>query len=122
MPQELSRHIRDKVCKTDDKQRNDDICHTGDSLNPMSLLELPIITDISQDVDVTKFEITSQNNPSTSLDATTVESLAQEDYMIIEHGTELDLGESHHDLKDEAGPSSEAEPKILWGCKQCEFR
>lgn len=121
LPQELSRHIRDKVCKPDDKTPNDDVCHESGSLNPMSLLELPIITDISHDVGVPKL-ITSQNVPSTSVDASTVESLVEENFMIIEHGSELDLDDSHHHSKDEAGPSTETEHKILWGCKQCEFR
>lgn len=116
----MSRHIRDKVCKTDEKTPNDGICDETDSLNPMTLLELPIITDISHDVEVAKLIVTHQNDPSTSVNA--VESLVREDYMIIEHETELHLDESHH--QEEAGPSYEAETehKILWGCKQCEFR
>lgn len=89
----------------------------------MSLLELPIISDISQDDGVTSdLNVTSQNDPSKSVEATTVESLVHENYLIIEHASELELSESHDQLKDQAGPSSEVEHKILWGCKQCEFR
>lgn len=123
LPQELSRHIRDKVCKTDEKPPSAEVCDETDSLNPISLLELPIITDISNDVEVTKLIVTSQNDASTSVDSTAVESLVQENYMIIEHGTDLDLDERQHHSKDiQAGPSSGNEHKILWGCKQCEFR
>lgn len=123
MPQELSRHIRDKVCKTDRKPPSDEVCHEEDGLNSMSLLEFPIISDISQDDGVTTdLIVTSQSDPSTSEEATAVASLVHENYLIIEHPTELELAQSHDQLKDEAGPSSEVEPKILWGCKQCEFR
>lgn len=122
LPQELSRHIRDKVCKTENKPPDDDVCHDEDDLNSMSLLELPIIEDMSQDDGVTTdLIVTSQSDPSTSEEATTVETF-HENYLIIEHATELELAESHEQLKHKAGSSSEVEQKILWGCKQCEFR
>ncbi|XP_031619231.1 zinc finger protein 91 [Contarinia nasturtii] len=113
LPQELSRHIRDKVCKTDDRTPNEDMCHESDSLNPMSLLELPIITDITQDVEVTKLVVAQQNDQMTVDTSVTVESLVPDDYVIIEHGAELNLDED---------PRGEAEHSVLWGCKQCDFR
>lgn len=97
-----------------DKSPSDDVCHeSAGSLNPMSLLDLPIITDISQDVEVTKMIATTQSDqPTTSVAATviTVESLVQDNYVLIEHGTE------------DAHPKEDTEHPVLWGCKQCDFR
>lgn len=118
LPQELSRHIRDKICKRENTTTNEDMCHEAD---PMSLLELPIITDISQDVEVTKLIATPQsdpmqNDPMTSLDASAkAESLMSDDYVIIEHAAELNVDE-------DAEARGEAEHSVLWGCKQCNFR
>lgn len=120
MSQELSRHIRDKVCKNINKNSSEEIvCHENENLNTMSLLELPIITDISEDVEVAKFIVASQTNSTTSMDVAS-ESLVQESFMIIDNDA-LSLDDDVQS-KSVDGPSSEAEHPILWGCKQCDFR
>lgn len=103
LPQELSRHIRDKTCKSDDNDKcpDDDTCHETGSLSTLSLLELPIITDMSTSVNVN--------------------GLDQDNYMIIEHATELNLNQSDSS-KNEASTSGEGDHSVLWGCKQCDFR
>lgn len=85
----------------------------------MSLLELPIITDIEQDEVVTKLIISSHNESPTSSSAAADESQAEANYMIV--GDELIPEESSHG-KDNANKSTDAEQTILWGCKQCDFR
>lgn len=142
LPQELSRHIRDKVCKTNEKCQNEEACNDDDddddgagSFSEMSLLELPIITDISQDVvaEVPKLIDTSHdeaaasvvdtntNNAAATGGGDAVDSLAEENYMIIEHGSELSL-EVSTESKTEPNDSADTVQSILWGCKQCDFR
>lgn len=127
MPQELSRHIRDKVCKTNEKCQNKEACNVDDdddagSFSEMSLLELPIVTDMAQDVvDVPKLIDTSRNEATTSMDAGTSNAAVEENYMIIEHGSELSLEESTQS-KTEQNDSTDTVQSILWGCKQCDFR
>lgn len=111
MPQELSRHIRDKVCKADTKIEPEE----AHNLSTMSLLDLPIITDIGQDVDVTKLIISSEKVASAAAG-----SLAEEDYLII--GTASELGSEECSQVKNNVNSSGAEHAILWGCKQCDFR
>lgn len=104
----MSRHIRDKICKADEKCLENDTCHETEGLSALSLLELPIITDIS----------------------TPVNTLVQDNYMIIEslnqpiieHGTELNLNETDEPKNEAASTSGEGDHPILWGCKQCDFR
>lgn len=114
LPQELSRHIRDKVCKADEKTSRSDLCHDAESLNPLSLLELPIVTEISQDDEVKQLMVAS-DAPTTSADAEAVDSLVQDDYVVIEHGAELGTENDSH-------PKDHGEHSVLWGCKQCDFR
>lgn len=128
MPQELSRHIRDKVCKTNEKCQSEEACNVDDddddagSFSEMSLLELPIITDMAQDVvDVPKLIDTSHNEATTSLDADNSSAAVEENYMIIEHGSELSL-EVSTQSKTEQNDSTDTVQSILWGCKQCDFR
>lgn len=128
MPQELSRHIRDKVCKTNEKCQSEEACNDdAESFSEMSLLELPIITDIAQDVEVPKLIDTSHNDATTSVAtdnnaaATVADSLADENYMIIEHDSELGL-EVSTQSKTEQNDSTGTEQSILWACKQCDFR
>lgn len=90
------------------------LCHDAESLNPLSLLELPIVTEISQDDEVTKLMVAS-DAPTTSADAEAVDSLVQDDYVVIEHGAELGPGNDSH-------PKDHGEHSVLWGCKQCDFR
>lgn len=99
MPQELSRHIRDKTCKVEDSCPDGDTCHETESaietgeLNTLSLLELPIITN--------------------------------DNYMIVEHGTEINLNQTdapRNAENEEASTSAESDHPVLWGCKQCDFR
>lgn len=118
LPQELSRHIRDKVCKTDEKNQIE-VCHEAETLNAMSLLDLPIITDIPQDADLL---VTShQSHASTSAGETATETATvEEKFMIIEHGSDLNMDEqSQSNAKNH---SNDEDQTILWGCKQCEFR
>lgn len=142
MPQELSRHIRDKVCKTTEKYQNEEACNDDDndedaeSFSEISLLELPIITDMAQDVEVPKLIDTSHNEATTSSSsvnadtnndavaaaaADAVDSLTEENYMIIEHDSELSL-EVSTQSKTEQNDSPGTVQSILWGCKQCDFR
>lgn len=105
------------------KIESEEACHEAENLSTMSLLELPIITDIEQDEEVTKLIVSTHHDPSTSSVTTTAGAASEGDYMIIGHGTEteLSLGESSK-IKNEASHPSEAEHAILWGCKQCDFR
>lgn len=130
MPQELSRHIRDKVCKTNEKCQSEEACNDdAESFSEMSLLELPIITDIAQDVEVPKLIDTSHNEATTSVDTDNnaaaavgaVDSLAEKNYMIIEHDNELGM-EVSTQSKTEQNDSTGTEQSILWACKQCDFR
>lgn len=89
------------------------MCHEGESLSAM-LLDLPIIT---QDTEPTSLLVTSQSEPSTSVKVT-VESLVEENFMIIEH--EPDLVDEQTHSKDDAVQLNDE--RILWGCKQCDFR
>lgn len=119
-PQELSRHIRDRVCKADVKPQSE-----TESISTLSLLELPIVTDIGHDEDVSKLVTTSNSEPPTSsANAETepsTEPLIEGNFMIISHETEIGFGESSESKNDVDHPSV-VEPSILWGCKQCDFR
>lgn len=131
LPQELSRHIRDKVCKTNEKCQSDETACNDDteSFSEMSLLELPIITDIAQDDVVVPAHndaapSTSMGADSSSTVATTItvaDALVDDNYMIIEHDSELSLEVSTRS-KSEPNNSTGTEHSILWGCKQCDFR
>lgn len=136
MPQELSRHIRDNVCKTNEKCRSEEAACNDDaeSFSEMSLLELPIITDITQDdvvvpklIDATHDDATpssSMSTDNTTTVATTItvaDALVEENYMIIEHDSELSLEVSTQSKSDQ-NDSTGTEQSILWGCKQCDFR
>lgn len=124
LPQELSRHIRDKVCKTNDDQRQQHSPHqqkqhsadavdaSVDSLSPMSLLQLPIITDISQDDDVVEV-IGSKSEPCASLDR----SPGHPDSLTADQPDVADASEKAGEATAEGGAAP-----VLWGCKQCDFR
>lgn len=113
LPQELSRHIRDKVCKSNDKIQSVDECHEHESLSTISLLDLPIITEIPDDAEVTNLIAASQNHN------TTAESLTKNDFMIIEHETNLSVSEQQ---QQQQCKDNDEEHPVLWGCKQCDFR
>lgn len=124
LPQELSRHIRDKICKANDKCPREDANVRSKSLSTISLLELPIITDISHDDEVTKLiDASEQFKRGDSTTSLNVDALVQDNYMIIEHGTELNLSQAGptHD-HEEGTTSGEVDHPVLWGCKQCDFR
>lgn len=63
LPQELSRHIRDKVCKCDEMKSIESVGDSEQNLNSLSLLELPIITDMSQEglIEATQSDVSSVN-------------------------------------------------------------
>lgn len=107
------------MCKSDTK--NESVETETESLSTMSLLELPIITDIGHDENVSKLIVTTHNNPSTSSANTAAEPLVDANFMIIGHETEIDLAESSN-IKNDVNHPSGAEHSILWGCKQCDFR
>lgn len=107
------------MCKCGTKNETVEGSHETESLSPMSLLELPIITDIGQDEDVSKLIVTTHNIPSQS--SVSTEPLAEENFMTVGHETEVDMAGSTN-IKTDVNHSSGAESSILWGCKQCDFR
>lgn len=86
----------------------------------MTLLELPVITEISHSEGAPKLIVASPNDQST-LENTVTESGSEGNFMIIGPGTESSTGESSQP-KEEHTYSSEIVHPILWGCKQCDFR
>lgn len=101
-PQELSRHIRDKVCKYEELHTSVENSVQGQS--GVSLLELPIITDMTHDVTVPDLIVSSQPQPK----IVHIE--------IAENNTENDF-KSQKDL----GLVND-EMSVLWACRQCDFR
>lgn len=119
LPQELSRHIRDKVCKTNANQNLAEVVdHQADSLNPMSLLDLPIITDISHENQVNELLESTQTEPSTS---SAIETLPSQSYLMIDTKNEMKLDEIAHSMDNNTNNPHNDTP-TLWGCKQCDFR
>lgn len=117
LPQELSRHIRDKVCKCDEVKITDthNIDHS-DALASTSLLELPIISDISHESGISELIVASQSEPKPSTSAMSAEN-AKETYMIIE--TENEKKSQSIDSNDDQ--LIDGIP-VLWACRQCDFR
>lgn len=115
MPQELSRHIRDKVCKTNDDQQHhsaDGTDQSSDSLNPMLLLDLPIVTDIKQDTEII---MSTNTDPSTS---SPIEQLPSKPLLLtIDNQNVANVSENTSDTNAEGSTTP-----VQWGCKQCEFR
>lgn len=101
-PQELSRHIRDKVCKYEELHTSVESSEQGQSAE--SLLELPIITDMAHDVAV----------PDLIVDSNTHSEIA---YMEKDLKSKEDLG-----LINENTECSTDEMSVLWACRQCDFR
>lgn len=108
-PQELSRHIRDKVCKYEELHTSVDNAEQGQS--SVSLLELPIITDMAHDVAVPDLIVGSQPH-SKIVDMESVEINTENDSKSQE-----DLGPI-----DENPEHSTDEMSVLWACRQCDFR
>lgn len=111
LPQELSRHIRDKVCKCEETNPSDCVDESNQNLNSMSLLEMPIITDISKETEVTELMDPTQLEPSTSSACE-----ADENYMIVTENDSknFETSEEHLQFNDDT--------PVLWACRQCEFR
>lgn len=108
-PQELSRHIRDKVCKY--KELNKSIENLDQRQSGVSLLELPIITDIAHDVAVPDFIVGSQ--PHSDI-------LHMEN---VENNTENDLkSQENVGTVNENTDGFTDEMSVLWACRQCDFR
>lgn len=108
-PQELSRHIRDKVCKYEELHTS--VESSEQEQSGVSLLELPIITDMAHDVAVPDLIVSSEPHS---------EILHMES---VENDTENDL-KSQEDLSsiNENTESATDEISVLWACRQCDFR
>lgn len=114
LPQELSRHIRDKVCKSDEENfTTESVDHHADGLSTISLLELPIITELPHDVEVSEIIVTEKdkNEPSTS-------AITEHGYSMSENATKEENATSY----TEGEHQKSIDTPTLWGCKQCDFR
>lgn len=87
---------------------------SGDSLNPMSLLQLPIITDIRQEDNVAEV-IVPKTEPTTSL--ASEHSASDSNSLTPDNQDVADASEKADDANTEG-----ATAPVLWGCKQCDFR
>lgn len=115
LSQELSRHIRDKICRRADEEI------TGDEPMAHSPVEdLPIVTATSHfevqpltPAEISSFECATPGPSNTFADDNSIEVLEDSSYTIgdaDDKGTEEDYAEK----TDTA--------TTYWGCKQCDFR
>lgn len=105
----MSRHIRDKVCKY--KELHTSVKNSEQDPSGVSLLELPIITDMAHDVAVPDLIVGAEPHS---------EFLYMES---VENNTENDL-KSQENLSsvNENTESATDDISVLWACRQCEFR
>lgn len=103
--QELSRHIRDKVCKYEELNTSvDDLEQEHSSI---SLLKLPIITDMAHDVAVPELIVSSQPHTENM------------------HSESVDNDNTENDSKtqENSGLNNESTGMpVQWACRQCDFR
>lgn len=108
-PQELSRHIRDKVCKYEELHTS--VENSKQRQSGVSLLELPIIIDMAHDVAVPDLIVDVQ--PHSEI----VHIENDENNAEIELKSQEDLGPIN-----EITEGSTDEMSVLWACRQCDFR
>lgn len=112
--QQQEKHLPD-VDNDPNNDEVDGVDRSGDSLDPLSLLDLPIITDIAPADDVTELIAHMKREPSIDVGD---QLPGESNFLTIDNHNAADVSEK-------AAASTNAEDcktPVLWGCKQCDFR
>lgn len=132
MSQELSRHVRDKVCRI---QRTTDILNER-ALNPEILealslrstitsMDIPVVSSIPTNLVTATIEATlPTSSPIPEISSFEEHSLLHSDAnfsLLIDDDQPKDLEDEVRDNMDRLLLADETGER-LWGCKQCDFR
>lgn len=105
------------MCKCEEIKLIEGVAASEQSLNSISLLELPIITDMSHEVVVSDL-IDATESEAGATSATNADDTGEH---LMNTGNELKSHEHLQSIDDFTNRSNNEIP-VLWACRQCDFR